>query len=94
MPSLAGVHNVVHVSQLKKCLQPPTDIIVDDVMPLDADLSYPKHPVKLLDQQDRVMRWQTIYFYKVQWSRHSEKGATWETEDFHRSKYPEFLRPQ
>jgi hypothetical protein len=47
-PSLAGVHNVFHVSQLKKCLKPPADVIVDDVAPLDADLFYPKHPVKLL----------------------------------------------
>jgi hypothetical protein len=51
-PILAGVHNVFHVSQLKKCLRPPMDVIVDDVSPLDVDLSYPKHPVKILDQQD------------------------------------------
>jgi hypothetical protein len=39
-PTLAGVHNVFHVSQLKKCLKPLVDVIVNDVMPLDADLSY------------------------------------------------------
>jgi hypothetical protein len=59
-PTLAGVHNVFHVSQLKKCLRPPVDVIVDDVSPLDADLSYPEHPVKILDQQDRVTRHRTI----------------------------------
>jgi hypothetical protein len=48
--ALAGVHNVFHVSQLKKCLRPPVDVIVDDVSPLDADLSYSEHPVKILDQ--------------------------------------------
>jgi hypothetical protein len=51
-PSLAGVHNVFHVSQLKKCLKPPVDVIFDDVVPLDADLSYSEHPVKILIQQD------------------------------------------
>jgi hypothetical protein len=50
--TLASMHNVFHVSQPKKCLKPPVDVIVDDVMPLDADLSYPEHPVKLLGQQD------------------------------------------
>jgi hypothetical protein len=49
-PSLAGVHNIFHISQLKKCLQLLADVIVDDVAPLDADLSYPEHPVKLLGQ--------------------------------------------
>jgi hypothetical protein len=47
-PSLAGVHNMFHVPQLKKCLKPPADVVVDDVTPLDADMSYPKHLVKLL----------------------------------------------
>jgi hypothetical protein len=47
-PSLVGVHNVFHVSQLKKCLKPPVDAVVNDVTSLDADLSYPEHPVRLL----------------------------------------------
>jgi hypothetical protein len=47
-PTLAGVHYVFHVFQLKKCLRPPVDVIVDDISHLDADLSYPKHPVKIL----------------------------------------------
>jgi hypothetical protein len=59
-PTLADVHNVFHVSQLKKCLRPPVDVVVDDVSPFDADLSYPEHPVKILDQQDRVLRRRTI----------------------------------
>jgi hypothetical protein len=51
LPSaLTGMHNVFHVSQLKKCLKPPMDVVVDDVSPLNADLSYPEHPVKILDQ--------------------------------------------
>jgi hypothetical protein len=55
-PFFAGVYNVFHVSHLKKCLKSPTDVIVNDVTPLEADLSYPEHPVKLLDQQDQVTR--------------------------------------
>jgi hypothetical protein len=51
LPSiLVGVHIVFHVSQLKKCLKPLVDVVVDDVSPLNADLSYPEHPVKILDQ--------------------------------------------
>jgi hypothetical protein len=82
-PTLVGVHNVFHVSRLKKCLKPHVDVIVDDVTPLNADLSYLEHPVKVLDQQDRVMRRQMIRFFKVQWSRHSEQETTWETEAFY-----------
>jgi hypothetical protein len=64
-PTLAGVHNVFHVSQLKKCLKPPVDVIVDNVAPLNADLSYPEHPVKVLGQQDWVTRRRTIQLFKV-----------------------------
>jgi hypothetical protein len=59
-PTLAGVHNVFHFSQLKKCLRPPMDVVVDDVSPLDANLSYPEHPMKILGQQDRVTRHRMI----------------------------------
>jgi hypothetical protein len=55
-PTLAGVHNVFHISQLKRCLKPSMDVIVDDVAPLDSDLSYSEHRVKVLGQQDRVTR--------------------------------------
>jgi hypothetical protein len=81
-PSLAGVHDVFHVSQLKKCLKAPTDVVVNDVAPLEANLSYPEHPVKLLGQQGQVMRRRMINFYKVQWSSYFEEEVTRETQDF------------
>jgi hypothetical protein len=91
---LSGVHNVFHVSQLKKCLKPPTDVIVDDTIPLEPDLTYKAHPIKILDQQDRVTSNKTTRFYKVQWNNHSEDEATWEREEYLQSNYPEFLPPR
>jgi hypothetical protein len=71
-PSLAGVHDIFHVSQLKKSLKAPVDVVLPEVTPLETDLSYPKHPIKVLDQKDRVTRHKTIKFFKVQWSNHTE----------------------
>jgi hypothetical protein len=51
-PSLVGVHNIFHMSQLKKCLKAPMDVVWPDVTLLGADLSYPEHPIKILDQKD------------------------------------------
>jgi hypothetical protein len=28
------------------------DVVVDDVSPLDVDMSYPEHPLKILDRHD------------------------------------------
>jgi hypothetical protein len=75
-PSLAGVHDIFHVLQLKKCLKAPVDVMLPEVTLLEADLSYPEHPIKVLDQKDRVTRRKTIKFFKIQWSNHTEEEAT------------------
>jgi hypothetical protein len=92
-PSLAGVHDIFHVSQLKKCLKALVDIILPEVTPLVVDLSYPEHLIKVLDQKDCVTRHKTIKFFKIQWSNHSEKEATWESEDLLHSRHPDFMLP-
>jgi hypothetical protein len=48
-PSLVGVHNIFHVSQLKKCLKAPVDVVLLQVTPLEMDLTYPEHLIKILD---------------------------------------------
>jgi hypothetical protein len=92
-PSLAGVHDIFHVSQLKKCLKAPVDVVLLEVTLLEADLSYPEYPIKVLDQKDRVMRRKTIKFFKVQWSNHTEEETTWESEDFLRSHHLDLVLP-
>jgi hypothetical protein len=92
-PFLAGVHNIFHVSQLKKCLKAPVDVVLSKVTPLKADLSYPEHPIKVLDRKDHVMRQKTIKFFKIQWNNHSEEEATWESEAFLCSHHPNFMLP-
>jgi hypothetical protein len=92
LPSkLLGVHNVFHVSQLKRCLKPPTDVVIEDTIPLELDLTYKAYPTKILDQQDQVTRNKTTQFYKVQWNDHFKDEAMWEHDEFLRSNYPEFL---
>jgi hypothetical protein len=64
-PSLVGVHNIFHVSQLKKCLKSPMDVVLPEVTPLEVDLTYPEHPIKILDQKDHVTRRKTIKVFKI-----------------------------
>ncbi|WVZ70429.1 hypothetical protein U9M48_019100 [Paspalum notatum var. saurae] len=90
-PYLAAVHDVFHVSQLKKCLQVPEEVIDTSQIQIEPDLTYEEKPVKILDQKQRSTRRRNINFYKVQWSNHSEEEATWEQEEFLQTKYPGFL---
>jgi hypothetical protein len=89
-PSLARVHDIFHVSQLKKCLKAPMDVMLPKVTPLEADLSYPEDPIKVLNQKDRVTWHKIIKFFKIQCINHSEEEATWESEDFLHSRHPDF----
>jgi hypothetical protein len=66
------------------------DVVLSKVAPLEVDLKYTEHPVKILDQKDRVTRRKTIKFFKVQWSNHIEEETTWESEDFLRSCHLDF----
>jgi hypothetical protein len=92
-PSLALVHDIFHVSQLNKYLKAPVDVMLPDVRPLEANLLYPEHPIKVLDQKDRVTRRKTIKFFKIQRSNHSKEEATWESEDFLYSHHLDFILP-
>jgi hypothetical protein len=89
--TLSAVHNVFHVSQLKKCLRiPDRTIDVVDVA-LEPDLTYSEHPIRILDQKDMITQKRTLKFYKVQWNQHTEDEATWETQDFLEKNFPRFL---
>jgi hypothetical protein len=90
-PSLVGVHDMFHVLQLKKCLKPPVDIVLPDVTPLKADLSYSEHPIKVLDQKDHVTRRKIFKFFKIQWSNNTEEEATWESKEFLHSHHADFV---
>jgi hypothetical protein len=48
-PSLARVHDIFHMLQLKKCLKAPVDVVLPELTPLKADLSYPEPPIQVLD---------------------------------------------
>jgi hypothetical protein len=54
------------------------------------DLSYEEKPMQVLDTQERVTRSRVIKLFKVVWSNHSERDATWEQEDYLKDNYPKF----
>jgi hypothetical protein len=91
-PNLPQVHDVFHVSQLRRCFKDPIRAVDHAVLELREDLSYPEYPIRILDQAERQTRQKSIKFLKVQWSNHSEDEATWEREDRLREEYPAFFQ--
>src|SRR3954463_12194282 len=93
LPSrLSQVHNVFHVSQLRKCLKVPDDAITHQEIEIQADLTYTEKPCKILEENWKRLRNRAIKYCKVQWEHHPEREATWEKEDDLRKAYPELFR--
>lgn len=87
-PQLSDVHNVFHVSQLKKCLRVPEEQIPMDELDVNEDMTYEEYPVKILETRVRITRNQRIPMCRVQWKHHSESEATWEREEDLKAEFP------
>jgi hypothetical protein len=47
--NLSDVHNVFHVTQLKRCLRVPKEQLPMEELSVQGDLTYTEYPVKILD---------------------------------------------
>src|SRR3954465_4862473 len=90
-PNLSQVHDVFHVSQLRRCFKDPIHKVEHDMIELQQYLTYQEHLSRILDHSERRTRNKTIKFLKVKWSNHSEDEATWEREDRLRDEYPDLF---
>jgi hypothetical protein len=90
-PQLSEVHNVFHVSQLKKYLQVPEEQLPMEYLDLGGDLTYSERPIRMLDTTEQVTRSKVINLCKVQWVHHTEDEATWEHEEELRADYPKLF---
>ena len=70
---MSDVHNVFHVSQLKKCLRVSEEQIPLKDLDASVDLTYQEYPVMILETYERVTRNKRYHMCKVQWSNHTEK---------------------
>ncbi|KAM6542984.1 hypothetical protein CsatB_029777 [Cannabis sativa] len=91
-PALSGVHNVFHVSMLRKYVSDTTHILSYEDIELQTDLSYEEQPVQILDRKEKVLRNKTIPLVKVLWRNSKVEEATWELESQMRELYPELFR--
>ena len=87
-PQLSDVHNVFHVSQLKKCLRVPEEQLPMEGLSGSEDLSYQEYPVKILETSERITQNRKIKMCRVQWSHHTEAEATWEREEELKAEFP------
>ena len=88
---LSDVHDVFHVSQLKKCLRVPEEQLPLEELNVQDDLTYSEQPIKILETSQRITQSKIIKMCKVQWSHHSKDEATWEREDELMAEFPQLF---
>ena len=89
--SLDGVHNVFHVSMLRKYVRDPEQIAELEPLNVQPNLTSVERPVWIVDSKEQVLRRRVIQYVKVQWTNQTEREATWELEAEMRSRYSELF---
>ncbi|KAJ0443232.1 putative chromatin remodeling & transcriptional activation CHROMO-DOMAIN family [Helianthus annuus] len=87
-PTLDGIHNTFHVSQLRKCLADETALVPLDDIELDERLNYVERPIAIKDVKVKNLRNKAVRQVLVQWQHRKGSELTWEAENEMRKHYP------
>ncbi|XP_027127777.1 uncharacterized protein [Coffea arabica] len=92
--SLSRIHNVFHLSMLKKYHPDPSHVLQPEDIEIDEALTYEEKLIKLLDRKMKELRNKQIPLVKVLWRNHGLEEATWDVEEEIRGKYPDLFPNQ
>ncbi|WJX13331.1 hypothetical protein P8452_03730 [Trifolium repens] len=90
-PSLSNLHDVFHVSQLRKYVSDPSHVIVSDDVQVRDNLTIEARPLRIEGREVKKLRNKEITSVKVIWGGPAGENATWELESKMRSSYPELF---
>ena len=91
-PSMSDVHEVFHVSMLRKYTPDPAHVVDWGQIEVDTDETFEEGPVCILDSCDQVLRCKTVRLVRVLWQHYGVEEPTWEREDTMRATYPFLFR--
>ena len=88
-PELSQIHNMFHVSMLRRYRSDPMHVLRESEMEITEKLTYVEEPIEILGREIKKLRRKEIPMVRVKWSHHrTPREATWEVEEHMRSKYP------
>ena len=87
-PELSHVHDVFHVSMLRKCPPEQGKIVSFRDVQVQEDTTYGEVPIQIIDRKVISLRRREIPLVKVVWQHHGVDEATWELESSMRELYP------
>ena len=87
-PSLSGVHELFHVSMLRKYTPDPTHVVEWEGIVIDTDGTFEEGLVRIMNRWDKVLRRKTVRLVKVLWQHRGVEESTCEREDMMHATYP------
>ena len=86
-PDLEKIHNVFHVSMLRRYRSDPSHVVSTETIELRLNLTYEEEPVEILAREVKELRNKKIPLVKVLWRNHKTEEANWESEETMRQQY-------
>ena len=93
-PSMSGVHEVFHVSILRKYTPDSSHVVDWGQIEVDTDGTFDEGLVCIVDSRDQILRRKTVRLVLVLWRHHGVEESTWEREDTMRATYPFLFRDE
>ena len=88
---LEKIHNVFHVSLLRRYRSDPSHVVSSETIELRPDLTYEEELVEILAREVKELLNKKILLVKVLWRNHKTEEATWESEETMRQQYPQLF---
>ncbi|XP_073120865.1 uncharacterized protein [Henckelia pumila] len=90
-PYLSSIHDVFHVSLLKRYVADEPHIFQPSKVQLDTYLTDMERPLRIMGHKDKVLHNKIIPLVLFQWKRRGTEEATWELESCMRLEHPELF---
>ena len=91
---MSGVHEVFHVSMLRKYTPDSAHVMDWGQIEVDTDGTFEEGPVFIVDSRDQVLRCKTVRLVSVLSRHYGVEESTWEREDTMRAIYPLLFRDE
>ena len=88
--SLSTIHNVFHVSMLRKCVKDLDVVVQTTEIEITDELTFVTRPITIVDRDVKQLRKKSINLVKVQWSEDGN-DVTWELEQKVQRLHPELF---
>ena len=85
---LERIHDVFHVSMLRRYMPDPSHVLETPPVELSESLTFTTQPVAIVGRSVRQLRHRQIPLVRVVWRSDRFEEESWETEDFMRQRYP------